>query len=99
MPVWATMTYGHDLIAQEFSGQTDWWSSSLADGDDNASTFKAADVKKALTEAVSQETLESLVTILIGSWNVTDPHMGSRAVAVPDRGWSFWTQLHVRDRE
>jgi len=46
----------------------------LTDGDDNASKFNAIQVKEALAKCVSSETLESLVSVLIGV-NITDPRI------------------------
>lgn len=71
----ATMTYGRDLIAQEYSANG--IVIIISDGDDNNSTFKAHHCATAGKEAVSQETLESFVSILIGV-NVKDPHIGQR---------------------
>ena len=71
----ATMTYGRQLIADEYSANG--ICVFVTDGDDTDSTLKTHHVKAALKEAVTQETLESLVTILIGV-NVNDPHMGQR---------------------
>ena len=47
----------------------------LTDGMDNASKFRPKDVKAALDRARMSESLESIVTILIGI-NVTDPSVG-----------------------
>lgn len=46
----------------------------LTDGDDNVSKLNVAEVKRSFERAVPSETIESLVTILIGV-NVTDPRI------------------------
>lgn len=48
----------------------------LTDGMDNASKYRPNDVKAALARARMTESLESIVTILIGI-NVTDPSVGN----------------------
>lgn len=71
----ATMTYGRTLISQDFSANG--FVVIVTDGDNNKSTMTAKDVATALKEAVNQESLESLLSVLVGI-NITDPHMGQR---------------------
>ena len=65
----ATTSYGQRLIAGNFSANAILFV--MTDGMDNASKLSAKAVKKALQRAVTTETVESLVSILIGV-NVQD---------------------------
>jgi hypothetical protein len=66
-------TYGKQLIDEEYS--VNGIVVILTDGEDLHSTLTAKSVKEALTRATGSESLESLVSILIGV-NVTDPNVG-----------------------
>jgi len=60
----ATADYAKKLADQEF--MVNAIVIIITDGDDNSSSFSAEAVKKALESAMKQETLESIVTILVG---------------------------------
>lgn len=68
----ATTAYAGDL------GRNDFGANGIivviTDGDDNASTLTARGVQDALARSAREESLESLVTILIGV-NIRDPHV------------------------
>lgn len=68
----ATSSYGKSLIAQDFSANG--IVVVITDGCDNASTFPVSTVQQRLKEAVKQENLESLVSILVGI-NITDSYV------------------------
>lgn len=63
-------SYGKTLIAQDY--MVNGIAVIVTDGRDEHSALKAANVKDAIARAMKSESLESLVTILIGV-NVTDP--------------------------
>ena len=65
----ATVSYGKSLAAGSFSANAILFV--MTDGADNASKLNAKHVKQALANAVRSESLESLVTILVGV-NVQD---------------------------
>ena len=66
----STINYGQKLAAGDFSANAILFV--VTDGMDNASKLPAKKVKEALSRAVSSESLESIVSILIGV-NVQDP--------------------------
>ncbi len=66
----STVNYGQKLLAGDFSANAILFV--ISDGMDNASKLPAHKVKAALTKAVTDEALESVVSILIGV-NVQDP--------------------------
>jgi uncharacterized protein YegL len=68
----ATANYGRTLIANDLSVNGILFV--ITDGDDNRSTLSQNSVHDALKNAVSEETLESLVSVLIGV-NITIPTM------------------------
>lgn len=69
----ATTDYAHQLGASDFAANAIVFV--LTDGMDNASTLTAHSVKTALTQAVAEEALESLLSVLIGV-NVSDRAVG-----------------------
>lgn len=73
--VTATGAYGTSLNQSDFSANG--IVVIITDGDDNNSTLSAQAVKAALATLVKQESLESLVTILIGV-NINDRHISQR---------------------
>lgn len=68
----AMMTYAEAMVKQDFS--VNGILIVVTDGDDNSSISPASSVRQALTNAVKDEKLESLVSILVGV-NIQDPHM------------------------
>jgi uncharacterized protein YegL len=68
----ATSAYGKDLVKNDYGVNGIVFV--LTDGGDNASTFTANQVHDALAAAVQEETLESLVSVLIGV-NVSEPYI------------------------
>ena len=60
----STVNYGQKLSAGDFSANAILFV--ITDGMDNASKLPASEVKKALNLAVTSESLESIVSILIG---------------------------------
>jgi uncharacterized protein YegL len=62
--------YGKDLTANDFSANGIVFV--ITDGCNNAGKMTTAAVKKAVEKAVSGESLESVITILVGV-NITDP--------------------------
>ena len=67
--------YGKQLIDNDFSVNAAAYI--ITDGDENESKHAVSYVKSALAQSISKETLESLVSILIGI-NITDPYIGQR---------------------
>ena len=70
----STTNYAHKLACGDFSANAILFV--MTDGMDNASRISAARVKKAFTEAVTSEALESIVSILIGV-NVNDSQVSA----------------------
>jgi hypothetical protein len=65
----------------------------ITDGDDNMSKQTKADVRAALAEAVRGESLESLVSILIGV-NVSDPRLSQYLMELyRDAGFTQYVEL------
>lgn len=60
----ATTTYGKTLSAKDYNVNA--INIVITDGDDNSSTATANMVNKSLKEAISSESLESMVSILVG---------------------------------
>jgi uncharacterized protein YegL len=71
----ATSIYGADLNKSDFSANG--IVVIITDGDDNTSSLSANAVKDALAKVVRDESLESLVTILIGV-NINDAYISGR---------------------
>ena len=71
----AVVRYGKDLVANQYSANG--IVIVVTDGDDNSSKMTPTAIQDAVTKACKGESLESLVTILVGV-NVTDPHMSQR---------------------
>ena len=69
----ATTDYARQLGASDFAANAIVFV--LTDGMDNASTLTARSVKEALTQAVAEEALESMLSVLIGV-NVSDQTVG-----------------------
>jgi hypothetical protein len=67
--------YGKNLTSQDFAANGIFVV--ITDGDDNASKTTPAMLKDEITKGVTGESLESVVSILVGV-NVTDPHMSQR---------------------
>jgi hypothetical protein len=70
----ATTSYGKQLTDADFSVNAIVFV--ITDGMDNASTLGVRQVREALTQAVTSEALESLVSVLIGV-NVQDSSVGA----------------------
>jgi uncharacterized protein YegL len=66
----STISYGQKLLAGDFSANAILFV--ITDGMDNASKSSAKTVKAALSQAVTSESLESIISILMGV-NVQDP--------------------------
>lgn len=66
--------YGEALMKQDFDVNGIVFV--ITDGGDNASAMTGGEVRKALERAVQSESLESVVSILVGV-NVQDPQLGS----------------------
>lgn len=60
----SAITYGKQLVARDYSVNAAVFV--ITDGQDNTSTCSAAMVKDALTEAVTSEALESMMSVLVG---------------------------------
>lgn len=86
-------TYGKLLSEQDYT--VNGLLVVLTDGMDNASKFRPNDVKAALARALQAETLESIVTILIGI-NVTLPEV-SRYLAKFKDDVGFQRYLEAKD--
>ena len=71
----ATLDYGKQLTEQDYACNA--IVIALTDGDDNQSVLGISAVKDALASAAKNETLESLVSILVAV-NIADPHMKDR---------------------
>jgi hypothetical protein len=70
----ATLTYSKQLRTQDFGVNGCIYI--ITDGDDNASKMKTKHIKDQIDNATQKETIESLITILVGI-NVNDPGMRS----------------------
>jgi hypothetical protein len=70
----ATASYGKQLANAQFTANAILFV--ITDGMDNASTGSARTVRQALTQAIAGESLESLVSVLIGV-NVRDRAVGA----------------------
>lgn len=91
----ATNTYGHDLAKNDFSANG--IVVIITDGDDNTSTLTVNSVKAELAKVVKEESLESLVTILIGV-NISDPYTGARLKQFKDDvGFTQYVELANAD--
>jgi hypothetical protein len=71
----ATLTYSKQLRTQDFDVNGCIYI--ITDGDDNASKMKTKNIKDQIDQATQKETIESLITILVGI-NMTDPSMKKR---------------------
>jgi|WetSurSiteA1Bulk_404760.scaffolds.fasta_scaffold00793_2 hypothetical protein len=71
----ATLTYAKQLRTQDFDVNGCVYI--ITDGDDNASRMKTKHIKEQIDNAKQKETIESLITILVGI-NVNDPGMKAR---------------------
>jgi hypothetical protein len=69
----ATLDYAGDLKKQRYTANAVVFL--LTDGCDNVSKFTARDVRRAIDDAVHDENLESVNTILVGV-NINDPMVG-----------------------
>lgn len=70
----ASSVYGASLIKQDFSANA--IVVIITDGMNNEGVFTAKTVRTKLNESVTSETLESMVTVLVGV-NITDPSVTS----------------------
>jgi uncharacterized protein YegL len=93
----STVNYGQKLSAGDFSANAILFV--ITDGMDNASKLPASAVKNALTLAVTDESLESIVSILIGV-NVQN-HEVSRYLKQfqTDAGFTQYIQIDQADTE
>lgn len=71
----ATMHYAANLTKNDFLCNGIVFV--LTDGDDNASTYNTSHVRDALAKCIQSESMESLISVLIGV-NIADPHMKQR---------------------
>lgn len=91
----ATNAYGLDLSKNDFSANG--IVVIITDGDDNTSTLSVNAVKDELAKVVKEESLESLVTILIGV-NINDPYISQRLQAFKnDVGFTQYVELGSAD--
>ena len=91
----ATTSYGQRLIAGNFSANAILFV--MTDGCDNASKLSAKAVKKAMQRAVTSETVESLVSILIGV-NVQDQQVSQYLRAFyQDAGFTQYIEIEKAD--
>ena len=91
----AESVYGADLAKQDYSANG--IVIVITDGCDNTSTFTVNTVKQKLTEAVAKETLESMVSILIGV-NIIDPKVSNVLQAFSaDAGFSQYVDAGKAD--
>lgn len=80
--VGSVAAYGKTLLAQDYAANG--IICVITDGIDECSTFGVADVKRAFAEALSNESLESLASLLIGV-NVTNPQVSAYLKEFKDR--------------
>ena len=66
------LNYGKDLVKNDYDCNA--IVVVITDGDDNASTYNAKQVQELFAKAMKDESLESLVSILVGV-NVQDPYL------------------------
>jgi len=93
--VQSALTYAKDLAKNDF--QVNGIVIVITDGDDNASTFRTAEVKKALEQCVASESMESLVSILVGV-NIQDPTMSSHLATFKQKaGFTQYVELANAD--
>lgn len=91
----STINYGQQLLAGDFSANAILFV--ITDGMDNASRLPAGKVKDALSRAVTSESLESMVSVLIGV-NVQDPHAGRLLRQFQtDAGFTQYVELDKAD--
>ena len=91
----ATTTYADDLKKNDYDANG--IVVVITDGDDNTSTLTVNSVKDALAKTVRNESLESLVTILIGV-NIQDPHISQRLQSFKtDVGFTQYIELDKAD--
>lgn len=89
----ATLAYARSLAANDFGVNAIVFV--ITDGDDNGSILTAGEVKKALSRAVKEEAVESIVSILIGV-NVTDPGV-SKYLSDLHRDAGFTQYVELKD--
>jgi uncharacterized protein YegL len=91
----AVTRYGKDLVDNDFSVNGIVFV--ITDGADNASTQRAGDVQQAIARAVQSESLESIVTVLIGV-NVQDRHLAQLLADFSrDAGFAQYIELGQAD--
>jgi len=87
--------YGKDLADNDFDCNAIVFV--ITDGDDNSSSLTAKNVKEALSRAVTDEALESVVSILIGV-NVQDPAMARYLLDFSGRaGFTQYVEIEKAD--
>jgi hypothetical protein len=89
----ATSAYGKTLVDNDFS--TNGIVVVITDGADNQSSNSIDSVAKSLKKAIANETLESLVSILIGV-NVTDPNISQALNDLHTQG-GFTQYVELKD--
>jgi uncharacterized protein YegL len=89
----ATSNYGKSLMDKEF--QVNGIVIVITDGADNQSSATVNTVADSLKKAVTNETLESLVSILVGV-NVTDPNISS-ALGTLHKDGGFTQYVELKD--
>ena len=93
----ATASYGTRLAGHDFSANGIVFV--ITDGDDNVSTNTKASVRDALANAVLGESLESLVSILVGV-NVQDARLSQYLMELHrDAGFTQYVELDDADPE
>jgi uncharacterized protein YegL len=91
----ATAHYGDTLAQNDFSANAIVFV--MTDGGDNASTHTKKSVKAALAKAVTGESLESIVSVLIGV-NVSDQHTSQALMRFyKDAGFTQYVELEDAD--
>lgn len=87
----ATASYGAHLANHDFAANGIVFV--ITDGDDNSSAETKASVRSALTAAIRDESLESLVSVLIGV-NVSNPQLSQYLMAFyKDAGFTQYVEL------